>query len=300
MRSRAWRAGMALILAGLILVVATVAVAVTRGRNTAGPSGSSGSVANPGAAARVLAAKARQQAAVWATENVSVNAIMACDPAMCAALQARGIAASRLLVLRAGQADPLGSDVLMATVAVRNQFGGRLAGVYAPVVLAAFGSGTARIDIRVVAPDGTSDYLKAMSADLKARVTVGSQLAHNPRVHTPAAARAQLAAGLVDSRLLASLATVASQHAVDVLGFGDVPGPAATAGVPLRAALIAWTPPPAGVPGPTLRTLLNFFRSQRPPYRPSSVKEVTTTSQRTVLRVEYSAPSPLGLLGSRG
>jgi hypothetical protein len=281
----------------LIVVAAAVVVAVSLSRGHA-PSRSSGGAYNAASSARALAAKARLQAAVWASREVSTDAIVACDPAMCAALQARGISASRLLVLGPGRADPLGSDVVMATAAVRNQFGSRLTSVYAPVVLAAFGSRAARIDVRVVAPDGASDYLAALSADVKARVTVGSQLAHNPHLHTPAAARAQLAAGLVDSRLLASLATLASQHAVDVAGFQDVPGPAASPGVPLRAALIAWTPPGSGQ-GSTLRSLLDFFRSQRPPYRPSVVKEVTA-AQRTVLRVEYSAPSPLGLLGSRG
>jgi hypothetical protein len=301
LRSHPWlarhprRLALVLILVVLIVVAAAVMTAVSLGRGDA-PSLSSSGAHNSGAGARALAAKARQQAAVWASGEVSADAILACDPAMCAALQARGISASRLLVLGPGQADPLGSDVVMATAAVRNQFGSRLAGVYAPVVLAAFGSGAARIDIRVVAPDGASDYLAALSADVKARVTVGSQLAHNPHLHTSTAARAQLAAGLVDSRLLASVATLASQHALDVIGFEDVPGPATSPGVPLRSALIAWTPGH----GATLRSLLDFFRSQRPPYRPSVVQEVTATAQRTVLRVEYSAPSPLGLLGSRG
>ncbi len=54
--------------------------------------------------------------------------------------------------------DPLGSDLVVATPALRSQFGARLASVYAPVVIASFGSGAARIDIRAVAADGTAAY----------------------------------------------------------------------------------------------------------------------------------------------
>jgi hypothetical protein len=295
-----WRT--AVVLALVILVAAaavTVALAQPSGPGPE-PARSTGTASISSTAARALAAKARQQVAVWVSQEVSTDAIVACDPAMCAALQAQNVPASRVLVVRPGRGDPLGSDVVLATQAIRNQFGARLAGVYAPVVVAAFGSGAARIDVRVVAPDGTPDYLAALSADVKARVTAGSQLAHNTRIHTTATARAQLSAGLVDSRLLSALAALAAQHLVDLIGFGDLPGPAASPGVPLRSAVLAWAPRPGSHHNATLRSLLDFLHSQRPPYRPSVVKEVTSTAQRTVLRVEYSAPSPLGLLGSRG
>jgi hypothetical protein len=290
-----WAALVAVVLA--VAVAAAVTVAIARGPGTGHKrTGSAGSGHNPGIA-RARAEEARQEAAAWASQQVSNDAIVACDPAMCTALQAQGFPASRLLVLRTGQADPLGSDVLMATAAVRNEFGSRLAGVYAPVILAVFGSGAARIDVRVVAPDGAPDYLQALSADAKARVTTGSQLAQNPHIHTTAASRAQLAAGLVDSRLLATLAALAAQHGLEIIGFGDLPGRDASPGVPLRAAVITWAPQPLGLHQPTVRSLLHFLQSQRPPYRPSAVKEVTATAHKTVLRIEYSAPSPLGLLG---
>ena len=77
---------------------------------------------------------------------------------MCAALQASGVAAGRLLVLGTSASDPLGSDLVVATPALRSEFGARLASVYAPVVIASFGSGAARIDIRAVAADGTAAY----------------------------------------------------------------------------------------------------------------------------------------------
>jgi len=52
-------------------------------------------------------------------------------------------------------------------------FGSRLAGVYAPEVLASFGTGTARVDVRVVAPDGSARYRQALAADLRSRRAAG-------------------------------------------------------------------------------------------------------------------------------
>ena len=43
-----------------------------------------------------------------------------------------------------------------------------------------------------------------------------------------------------------------------------------------------------------------FINAQQPPYRPSAIVAVKTASRRTVLRVEYPAPSLLGLLGPHG
>ena len=60
--------------------------------------------------------------------------------------------------------------------AVRGQFGARLAGVYAPVRVAVFGSGAARIDVRTVAPDGAAAYLAALATDIRARKAAGVPL----------------------------------------------------------------------------------------------------------------------------
>jgi hypothetical protein len=100
------------------------------------------------AASLEAATATRASAARWVSAQVGPSAIVSCDPAMCAALQASGVAASRLVVLGTAAPDPLGSDLVIATPAVRSQFGARLAGVYAPEVIASFGSGTGRIDIR--------------------------------------------------------------------------------------------------------------------------------------------------------
>ena len=66
-------------------------------------------------------AATRTEAASWIAGQVASSAVVACDPAMCAALQADGLPAARLLVLGTAVADPLGSDVVVATASVRNQ-----------------------------------------------------------------------------------------------------------------------------------------------------------------------------------
>ena len=61
---------------------------------------------------------------------------------------------------RSGPSRPIRStlDLVVATADIRAQFGGRLASVYAPAVIASFGSGSARIDIRWVYPGGAAKY----------------------------------------------------------------------------------------------------------------------------------------------
>jgi hypothetical protein len=287
-----WRGIIAV--AGVAIVLGAVAITVALSRNAAPGRGQAGN------GALGAAASARGQAATWVAQQVAADAIVACDPAMCSALQGKGIPASRLLVLQSGNADPLGSNVVMATAAVRNQFGSRLASVYAPEVLVSFGEGSARIVIRAVAPDGSAAYRAALQADVQARMAVGQQLLGNARLQVSATARRHLAAGEVDARLLTALATLAALYPIDVAGFGG-PDAQASAGVPLRSADISGA---AGVAGArsavSLSSLKGFLLAQRAPYLPAEMDTVRLATGQAVLRVEFTAPSPLGLLGTDG
>jgi hypothetical protein len=296
-----WRVAVVVMLVAVVFVAGAATAALFRGGSPGGRAASSrtgGSPAPARAADIAAAAAARQAAAAWVASQVSAEAIVACDPAMCGALQAADVPDRQLLVLGAGLADPLGSDLLVATPAVRSQFGARLTGVYAPVTLAAFGSGSTRTDVRVVAPDGAAAYRAALAADVQARRAAGTQLLHNRHIHLTAAARADLAGGEVDSRLLVTLAALAALHPVDVTGFGGA-GHGASAGVPLRSADIAGARARGAHHPASLRSLRAFLRAQRPPYLPASLATVRVAPRRDVLRIEYRVPSPLGLLGSR-
>jgi hypothetical protein len=230
----------------------------------------------------------RDQAAAWAAGQAGGDTILACDPAMCSVLVRYGIAAGNLLVLGPGTADPLGSDVILATAAVRGIFGSRLSSVYAPEVLASFGSGQARIDIRAVAFDGAAAYRAALAADLQARQAAGQQLLRDPKITFSASARAQLAGGQVDARLLTTLATIAASEPVRIEAFLDG-GPGASPGLPLRAAELIAAPGAAA-------QMLAFFRAQRAPYLPARTAVTAGSGGESVLTVQFAAPTPLGLL----
>ena len=234
------------------------------------------------------AATTREQAAQWIAGQVASSAIVSCDPAMCAALQAAGVSAGRLLSIGTAAADPLGSDVVVATPALRSQFGTRLESVYAPTVIASFGSGAERIDIRAIAPDGAGAFESALAADRRARMVAGSQLLRNPRVIETADARSALMNGEVDPRLLLTLAALAAQRPVRILAFDDS-SPGAGPAVPLRGAEIV------SLGAEDRGAILSFLDAQRPPFLPMRAALAGTSA----LTVEYAAPSPLGLLGGQ-
>jgi hypothetical protein len=251
---------------------------------------------SPGAVA--AAAANRQAAATWVAAQVSHSVVVACDPVMCAALQSDGFPAGDLLSVNAAANDPLGSAVVVSTTALRNQLGHRLPDVYAPVVLATFGTGQARVDVRVEAPDGGQAYLVTQRADQLARQASGQQLLANKHLRVSAAAGEEIAAGNLDTRLLITLATLAAQvHRVNVITVGDS-GPGASAGVPLRMLEISTLVAP-GHPGQNasyLKAVLAFLKAQRPPFLASV--SVLHQGGDTIVQVEFAAPSPLGLLGA--
>jgi hypothetical protein len=243
------------------------------------------------AAAAGASAATRSEAATWIAGQVAASAIVACDPAMCAALHADGLPATRLLVLGTATPDPLGSDVVVATQAVRNQFGTRLQSVYAPAVIASFGTGAGRIDIRAIAPDGTAAYQAALASDRRSRISAGSQLLRNSRITVAPGAREALSAGDVDPRLLLMLAALAVEQPLRITAFGD-PSPGASPVVPLRSVQI--TPVGSGAKAEaSLRSMLSFANAQRQPFQPLRA----ALAGSSALTVEYAAPSPLGLLG---
>ena len=241
------------------------------------------------------------EAAAWVATQVSPSAAVSCDPLMCRDLEAYGIPAGRLDALGPRGADPLDSAVIVATPAVRRELGGRLGSLYAPVVIASFGSGGARIEVRVIAPDGAPAYVGALRADLANRISAGAQMLQSPRITMSAPARRQVLAGHVDSRLLITIVSITGSNSVEpvpltVLAFGD-PGPGAGAGCPLRSAELA----PAGITDPAsgafiVRQMITFLDQQKPPYAPAWAAMARLPSGEAVLRLEFAAPTPLGLL----
>ena len=290
-----WRVLTLAVVAAVLLGAAAISIALIPSSSARAPAGPAADGPTPTSPAIRAAAAAHTAAARWIAAQVSTDAIVSCDPQMCALLEAYQIPAGRLLPLGGSNPAPLGSDLIVSTAAVRSEFGARLNSVYAPVVLASFGTGSARTAIRVVAADGSTAYMRSLRADVAERATAGRLLLQNPRLHASGPARRALAAGQVDSRLLSAFATLAQIYRVQVVDFSR-PAPGASPGMPLRAADIAPVGPGIRHRSNTMASLARFLRNQLAPYRPASVTIVRLASGRPVLRVEYGAPSPLGLL----
>jgi hypothetical protein len=274
----------ALVVVLVVRPVLTSAAAQSGKATVSTPSGQSAALSQTDLQAAALA---RGDAAAWIAQQVSSDAIVACDPAMCTALEGAGLPAGRLLVLQLSTEDPLGSDLVVATAAVRSQFGASLAGVYAPQVIASFGSGVTRVDIRAVAPDGARAFEAGVSADVAARIAAGRQLLGNKRIHASAAARAVLTAGNADPRLLVLLAALAAQQRLSIMAFGD-PSPGAAA-VPLRSVEVG---------AAAVAKLLTFVRAQQSPYLPARAVLISGTGGRLLLSIQFDAPGPLGFANS--
>ena len=252
----------------------------------ASPPGNSGSASN----ALQVAAADRHQAAVWIAQQVAPSVVVACDPEMCNELQNSGFPAGQLMELQPSAPDPLGSLVVVATPVIRNQFGTRLASVYAPLVIAGFGSGAERVDVRYVAPDGTAAFESQLAADQKARIAAGEQLLTNKHVQASAAARKALMAGQVDPRLLVTLSALAHQMPLRLVAFDD-PSPGVSSDVPLRGAEIG-AATSAGLPA-----MVAFLSAQQSQYAPAVARVTQVAKGRSVVIVRYDAPGPMGLGG---
>jgi hypothetical protein len=214
---------------------------------------------------------------------------------MCQALEKHGIPAGGLHELQPGSPAPLRSDVIVATAAVRAEFGASLTSIYAPGVIASFGSAITRIDIRVIAPHGAAAYRSALRADLAARKKAGAELLVSPRISASATARRQLVAGQVDARLLLTLAELASQQMVSIVAFGDL-APGASPGIPLRYAYLAQASGGHGAgPAAQARQMSGFVHGLRGFFSTARIQTVRLAGHN-VVRIEFTAPSVLGVL----
>ena len=238
-----------------------------------------------------LAQADRQQAAGWIAREVASNIVVGCDLEMCNQLQKSGFPGARLMQLQPTSPDPLGAQLVVATPVIRNQFGTRLASVYAPLVIASFGTGAERVDIRFIAPDGSKAFEAQLATDRKNRITAGEQLLANDHVQASAAARQALLAGRVDPRLLVTLGTLAGLMPIQLVAFDD-PSPGAGSDVPLRGAELG----AAAATG--LPAMVAFLKAQQDQYAPAVASITQIANGQHVVTVRYDAPGPMGLGGS--
>jgi hypothetical protein len=275
-RSRPARRAWPLAALTLVLAVATGLGWWLAGGRTSAPLRSPGVSAAPSAPSAVVSDQA--QAAAWIAGQVSAGAIIACNPGLCPVLQEQGVAPGRLMPLGAAASSPLGADVLVTSWPA----GGRLAARYRPALIASFGSGPGQVEVFAVQPGGMAAYQAALRADLAARRSAGSQLVRNSHIRFTGPGAARLRAGQVDTRLLATLAVLASRYSFQVSALGDT-----SPGAPVLFREVVIT----GI-GRDRSGALAMVRAQDPPYVPAHVLAVGQTG----LSIEFALPSPLGLL----
>jgi hypothetical protein len=284
-RGRAIITGSAI--ATLVLLSAGSALLLTRHAGTA--------KARPAASTEVAV---RGRAADWAANQVGRTDRISCDQAMCQALQARGVPADDLRVLRPGGTGPLRSGVVVVTAAVRKMVGSRRLTADAPAAIASFGSGAGRITIRLVSPRGAAAYAAALRKEIADRKTAGSSLLLLGPVTATAVARQQLQGGQVDSRLLLTLAELASQWPVTIMGFGDR-APGASLGIPFRSADLVLTDSKAGpAPAGQVRLMSDFVHQLGDYFAGARIGTVQLVNGQEAVRIEFKAPGRFGLLST--
>jgi len=231
----------------------------------------------------------RSQAAAWIADQVGSDETIACDPFICTALGAHGVASSRLLSLQPSASGAPGADVIVASPSAHAWLTED-----APTLLASFGSGASLIEVRAVSPDGTAAYQATLRSDLADRRSAGVQLMHSRRIEVSAQGAGQLKAGEVDSRLLVMLAVLASQHPWRVITFGDASPGVPSTEAPYRQVIMADANSRSEAAG--LAAALAVVRAQQVPYQPAQVTTVRLADGQAGLRIDFAAPSPLGLL----
>jgi len=293
-RRRRW--AHALGAAGVLVCVAATAPIMTETGNRAADR--AGSSARPGARAAAAgsdpspdpasdpATAARRQAAAWVAQQVSPDVTVACDPGLCRQLQRDGFPAARLRPMPGGARALPGSGIVVATPAVRSQFGPRLAAGCAPGVIASFGAGATRVDIRLIAPAGPAAFAGQLAAEQSALAAAGRQLLGNKNLQVSPTAQAALSSGRVDARLLVILSLLSAQRPVRLVAFIGAPG--AGAGAPLLEAEL-------GLSSPAARSaVVALLDAQQDPYRPAAVT-VVDGGTLAVVSLRFDAPADLNI-----
>jgi hypothetical protein len=289
-----WRWRAAALLALIVLVAGAGGLALALSQRGASPERPTGRHAR--ISPLTAEAVARRQAITWITHQVSPAQIVTCDAQVCTDLASSGFPSSNLVPLGPASNDTLGTDLVVATATVRNQFGSHLA-VWAPAVIASFGTGNTRIDIRWAYPGGAKAYRGTLRAAQRARKAAYAELLTNSSIRLSATARSQLLSGQVDPQLPLLLVLMANSHPLHVVDFvSQSPG-----GGP--ASLLRWMDLATTVRASHLtraaylRWMFSFIGTQRAEYHPDWVQQVTPASGQAVLRIGYGAPSPLSYPG---
>jgi len=262
-------------------------------------SGTAASASNTAATASAVPTPQTLALVSWVLSSVGSSQVVACDVTVCSLLRAHGFPASSLVTVQS-ISDVEQANVVIVTPVLRRQFGPAISAVVSAEPLAVYGSASTRVEADAVALTGPSGYAAELAADRADRRTVGAALLGNGQVtfaqQGAAQARQQLSEGLVDTRVCTLLATLASAHSLVIAGFTP---PAAGAGpdVPSPGVLISSIDgTPASAASPSVKAVLAVVNAQQSPYL-ALAATVTNHDGSPALRIVFSQPGPLGLLG---
>jgi len=243
-------------------------------------------------AAAAAAAQANGEAAArWIAAQADHGLVIGCDPVTCAAILAAGYPTGGQVVLQPGVRLPGPGSLIVATSAVRAQYGARL-GTVAPAVIASFGAGAQAAQVAIVVPGGQQAYSRAASKALAARRHAGRTLLQDREVHARGAIRTDLRSGRIDPRLISALRRLAAHYAVYLVRFGDA-GPQAGRAVPFRMAEVAVSPRGSGRrAGSNLRGMEKLLKGEPARYR-AKLLQKRLAGGAVVLEIKFLAPSPV-------
>jgi hypothetical protein len=127
---------------------------------------------------------------------------------------------------------------------------------------------------------------------MAAAKAAGTRLLADRRTTVQASARSQLTGGLVDLRLISALTALSRHLPVSVVGFGNV-GPGGSAGIPLRYADLSTSPAGGLTQAGYARSVRSALSGLDTSFRPVRTVLMVRPDGQAVLRVEFTAPSPL-------
>jgi hypothetical protein len=159
---------------------------------------------------------------------------------MCSALRQSGFPAVQELQMGTNSQSLSGVTLVAVTPVLRHLFAAHpsLGNDVAPVILASFGSGRALVTIQPTAPNGAAAYRTAFNQAVQKRIQECRDLLNSGKVFPAPKARAALAAGNVDPRLLLVMEALIRQPEVGqvrISAFNNS-GIGAGPGVPYRTA----------------------------------------------------------------
>ena len=244
------------------------------------------------AAAAAATAANGAAAARWIAAQVGHDLVIGCDPATCAAILAAGYPTGGQVVLQPGAQLPGPGSLIVATAAVRAEYGTRLDSV-APAVIASFGTGAQAVQVAVVVRGGQQAYIRAVSNALTARRHAGHLLLHRHNVQARGATRTDLGSGRVDPRLMTVLRRLAARYPVHLVHFSDT-GPQAGRDMPFRVAEVAVPLSGHGHRGGSsdLRGMEKLLKNQPRGYRAQLIQKRLADGTR-ILEIKFVAPSPV-------